>query len=159
MLDNPRVVSRGSLARVMWYQEDSWEVWKFLYQRQGATTPFSKATVHPTLAWMKYAGEPMQELRWESCSAHHAPMDSPMVEAPLVTVITEFFGDRANSPNGMTPSALITKEPLTWQALTSRLLQEYSSQNATKSTSFPSLGQRVGSFFLGRWNHNENKDN
>lgn len=46
-------------ACVMRFQEDPSQMWKFLNDRYSATTTVSKATMHTTLAQMKYTGQLM----------------------------------------------------------------------------------------------------
>lgn len=55
-----------------------------------------------------------------------------MDEGELVSMMTKSIGIRSRSPYGVALSELLTKEDLSWQALPSRLLHEYSSQKATK---------------------------
>lgn len=58
-------------------------------------------------------------------------------EGLLVTMFDEACCDRAKSPNCMALSALLTKGDHIWQEFKSRLPQEYSSQSAKRSASFP----------------------
>lgn len=53
-------------------------------------------------------------------------------------MFTESFGDRSKYLYGMALSVLLTKDDLDVQTFTSRLLQEYSFQNVTKSSRLPS---------------------
>lgn len=61
-----------------------------------------------------------------------------MEEGLPMPMFTEFFGDLLKPPFGVALSALLTKEDLTLQALTSRLLNAYSPKNATNSARYVS---------------------
>lgn len=56
----------------------------------------------------------------------------------LVTMCTEYFDDCSRSPYGMALSEVLMKKDLTWQWLTSRLLQKKGSRNVGNGSTFPS---------------------
>lgn len=87
-------------------------MWKSLHERYLTTTAFSKSTVHTTLSWMGYTGQSKTEyvIKWELHSANLPSMDALMNEGLLVTMLTEFFGDRSRPQYGAALSALLTWE-------------------------------------------------
>lgn len=97
-------------------------------------------TVNTKVARMKYNSQLMHEFfaRWEPCSAQLALMAAPMDQGLLVAMHTESFGNNSKLLYGVNLSVSLKKKGLTWQTIVLRLLQEYNSQKATKSASFPS---------------------
>lgn len=67
--------------------------------------------------------------------------DAMIHEVILVSMLTESFGDCSKCRYRMTLPPLLTKDNNTVQALTLRLIQEYSFQNATRSTTFTYKGR------------------
>lgn len=58
-------------------------------------------------------------VQWESCSGQPASKEVSMDGGLQMTMLTEPFGDRSKFPYGMALSVLLSKEELTWKALTS----------------------------------------
>lgn len=71
------------------------------------------------------------------CFVQRALMEALIDEGLLVKSFMESFGDGLKRTYEVGLSAVLKREELTWQALMSQLVQEYSSQNVTKSRSFP----------------------
>lgn len=106
---------------VMQSQEDQRQMWKLLQYQCRVTTRFSEATTRPTLAPTKYTGWLMRECvaKWELCAAWLVTMYAVMDEELLATRFTESLGDSLKSSHRMMFSTSLTKEDLTFQALTS----------------------------------------
>lgn len=58
-----------------------------------------------------------------------ASMDAHIDDGILVTIVVENVGDRLQPSIGTARFALMTRDSLTWQLVTSRLLQEFASQD------------------------------
>lgn len=72
--------------------------------------------------------------KWEGMSAQLASMGAAIDEGLLTTMLVESFGARSDSEYGGALSALLTKDNLSWNQVSARLLQEYTSARAAGSS-------------------------
>lgn len=72
-------------------------------------------------------------------------MDTPIVEALLVTMFVESFGDRSIARFGAAVSAPLTIDDFTWKSVTARFLKEDVLQQVSKSANSLTEDQALGS--------------
>ena len=116
-------------AAVMQYQDDPQKMWNVLHERYAAVSSFSKASIHTSLARLKYGGENMDSYlsKWERYNAQLAAMGSPLDESLLISMFFESFGSRSESRFGGAISAMLTRENVSWQQVCARMLEEHKS--------------------------------
>lgn len=66
-------------------------------------------------------------------SAQYASMDDPIDERLLVNIFAESFSERSVSSFGTAIFALPTRDNLTWESETARLLQVHVTQQVSKA--------------------------
>lgn len=73
--------------------------------------------------------------KWGLLRAQLSSNGASIDEGLMVTIFVESFGDRTKYQFGTAFAALLTRDEVTWQSVTARLLQEYVSQQAMKTQS------------------------
>lgn len=73
------------------YHGDPRKVWSSLHERYSARTTFNKASVHSTMAWLRYTGQYIQKFvaNWELCYTQLASINSLIYTGLSMTMFNE----------------------------------------------------------------------
>ena len=149
------------LSAVIRYSDSAALMWDALNKRYASETTFSKAQVFAQIMRKQYNGQKMDAYvsEWEMLTAKLASIGEGIDETMLVTMFFESFGAGQHKEYGAVITALQTKDDVSWEDATTRMLQEYSSRQAKHrpkrneqalATDYGGRGRGSGSRYRGR---------
>ena len=124
------------LSAVIRYSDSAALMWDALNKRYASETVFSKAQLLSQIMRKQYSGQKMDAYvsEWEMLTAKLASIGEGIDETMLVTMFFESFGAGQHKEYGAVITALQTKDDVSWEDATTRMLQEYSSRQAKHQT-------------------------